>query len=61
MAEIFRGAFADHFIAGGRSDNLSMVELLERISEMNRKDVLQEGNSGLPKGCHVCVRENHWR
>ena len=43
------GASSNHITAGGLSANPQVAELLERISEITRRDMLHEGASGLPQ------------
>ena len=43
------GASADHITAGGLSTNPQVAELLNRISDITRRDALQEGCSRLPE------------
>ena len=43
------GASSDHITAGGLSANPQVAELLERISEITRRDMLHKGSSGLPQ------------
>ena len=43
------GAFADHIAVGGLSDNPQVAELLERISEVTKRDTLDGGAAGPPQ------------
>ena len=46
VLEPLPGACADHIAVGGPSDNPSVSELLERISEITRRDTLDRGATG---------------
>lgn len=49
MMEVLPGAPSDSITAGGRPEIRQVAELLERISEITRKSMLQEGTSSLPQ------------
>lgn len=49
MMDIFLGGSTDHVTAGVCSENPQIAGLFERISEITKKDKLQEGTSGLPQ------------
>ena len=46
VLELIPGASADHIAVGGLSDNPPLAELLERISEITRRDTLDGGAAG---------------
>ena len=49
VLEALPGAFADHITVGGLSDNPPVAELLERISEITRRNTLDGGAAGPPQ------------
>ena len=49
VLEPLPGASADHIAVGGLSDNPPVAEILERISEITRRDTLDGGASGPPQ------------
>lgn len=48
-AEFFSSASADHITTSRRPENPQVAEIVERISEVTREDMLQEGTLGLPQ------------
>lgn len=64
MSQRFPDASTDQATAGGRSEKPRVAGLLEGISEITRRGILQEGISGLPQS--LCQRnpypgENNWK
>ena len=49
VMEPIPGASADHIAVGGLSDNSLVAELLERVSEIIRRDTLDGGAAGPPQ------------
>ena len=49
MLEPLAGASAEPIAIGGVSDILPVDEILERISDITRKDALERGAAGPPK------------
>ena len=49
VLESLPGASSDHIAVGGLSNNPPVAELLERIGDVTRRDILDGGAAGLPQ------------